>query len=165
MSMKEILEKNDKVKPIGMYNGTPVVSFEDQVAMAEYDLSSNIGLSPRTMNANGTIARSRTKSLAVSPSYYYMNRYKVARGKLLVVVDYRAIKEQDTNRVYRKQIPAYQFARDKDTNQLVLEKVVQISDAEFVADFTSTLDYEAMSELKPMIEEFGVEIQKDSMPI
>lgn len=166
VSMTEIINKANKVKPIATQNGIPVVSFEDQMNLAQADLfEGTVGLGIREMNADGTFARSRATNVAVRPNAYFLNRYKVARGKLYVVTDYRAITEQATNAIYRKQIPAFQFARDKETNELVFEKVVQISDAEFVADYTNTLDREAMEEILPLIMDVGSDIQADSMPI
>lgn len=168
MSMREVLEKADNVKPFASSNGIPVVTFDEQVALAEAAIYEQKPLPVQTLNADGTIARSRYTNVASTTKGYYINRYKAGRGKITVVTDYRAIQGQKSGVVYAKQIVGYVITREKTDDgkgALKLEEVVQISDAEFVADFTKTLNREAMEEILPLIYDVGDEHESDALPI
>lgn len=163
--LREVLEKTQNVKPITENNGVKVVSFEQQRDLAQADILQNPGLGTVKMNPDGSIARTPTRFSAVNPGSFYINRYKKVKGSLYIVTDYRAIKGQDEGRVYIKRIPAFVISRDKESGDLYLEKLVTVSDDEFIADFTESLSNELMKEIKPLLET-GVEVTKtDSMPI
>ena len=168
-SMTEIIEKSKKVKPIGQRNGINIVSFEEQVAAAQADIMNRTDMGIVKMNQDGTVAQTPTRYAAVNMDSYYINRYKLVKGrgngkdKMLIVTDYRAITEQASGRVYAKQIPAYLIGRN-DAGELELEKTVTVSDAEFVAEFTHTLKREAMAEILPLLTA-GVDVTKDDISI
>ena len=163
MSLIDVLKEAESVQPIDTINGMKIVPFEHVPALAQAALVNNEDLGGRTMNLNGTVARSRCLFAAVNVDNLYINRYKVNKGKLYVITDYRAIKDQSSGRVYAKQIPAYVFVR-KD-GEMVLEKMDIVSDTEFVSDYTNRLSNEAMQKLMPLLVNSGDIKTADDLPI
>lgn len=149
MNILDSLKRAEEVKPLYEQNGVKVVTFEDQRAVAQAEIINDVDLGNRTVNPDGTIARSRTKYAAINTDHLYLNRFKKVGAKLFVVTDYRAIKEQSTGRIYKKQIQAAVFTRGDDG--LKKEKNVLIEDKDFVSDFTKTLTPEAMAQLIPLM--------------
>lgn len=150
MSILQALQDAERVRPIARKNGLDIVTFEDQRVLAQKAILENQDLGNRTVNEKGFPTRSLTPTAAVNPEHLFINRYRVVGDTIQVVTDYRAIKEQDTGRVYLKVIPAYTIERDKN-KKLVLGKTVMISDAEFIGEFTNTLDNESMRLVLPLI--------------
>ena len=162
--LKELIDKVDKVQPLGEINGKKVVSIEDQRDMALLEhMTGSTKLGTVQFNPDGSVAGVASESVAINPDVYYINRYKRVKDSLYVVTDYRAIQEQPTGRVYAKMIPAYVIKRN-DKGSLVLEKVVTVSDTEFVGDFTRILNREAMAQIKPLIDA-GVGVTSDDLAI
>lgn len=164
MSMRDILQAAEKVEPIAQRNGVKVVSFDDSTVMAQADLTNGVDLGNRIVNPDGTIARSRAPYAAVNLENFYANRYRKIGKVLRVVVDYRAIKEQASGRVYLKQIPCYEIARDEKSGELELKKVCTISDTEFIGDYTHKLNREAMAQILPLITG-GIDVTADDISI
>lgn len=148
--LREVLDKTKDIKPVDERNGVQIVTFEQQRDLAQLDVLENRDLGTIQMNPDGTVARTPVKFAAVNLDNYYINRTKRVKDRLYVVVDYRVIREQDTGNVSLKQIPAYVIKRGEN-KELVLDKVVTVSDAEFVADFTYILNREAMAQVLPLI--------------
>ena len=163
INLKEAIEKTEKIKPVAIQNGVPIVSFEEQRDLAVLEKMTSPGMGDLAFNPDGSIARTPVKAAAVNLDNYYINRYKKVKNTLLVVTDYRAIKEQSTGSVYLKQIPAYVIARDGE-GELYLSSVVNVSDNEFIADFTHTLNREAMSQIMPLLIN-GVGVTADDLMI
>lgn len=163
--LREVLDKTKDVKPIGERNGIQIVSFEEQRDLAQLDKLENKDRDLNTiqMNPNGTVARTPVKFAAVNVDNFYINRYKRVKDSIYVVTDYRAIMEQQTGGVYAKQLAAYVIKRDGDKN-LILDKVVTVSDTEFIADFTHTLNREAMAQIMPLLVS-GVGVTTDDLGI
>ena len=163
INLKEAIEKTENIKPVSVENGVPIVSFEEQRDLAVLEKMTNPGMGDLSFNPDGSIARTPVKAAAVNLDNYYINRYKKVKNTLLVVTDYRAIREQSSGSVYLKQIPAYTIARDGD-GELCLLSVVNVSDNEFITDFTHTLNREAMSQIMPLIVN-GVGVTADGLTI
>lgn len=163
MSLVDVLKEAEQVKPIDTINGMKIVPFETVPALAQAALVNDEDLGGRTMNLNGTVARSRCLFAAVNVDNLYINRYKMSKGKLYVITDYRAIKDQSSGRIYAKQIPAYVFGRKE--GELVLEKMDIVSDVEFVSDFTQKLSNEAMQKLMPLLVNSADIKTADDLPI
>lgn len=163
MSLIDVLKEAENVKPIDTINGMKIVPFESVPALAQAAIVNDEDLGGRTMNLNGTVARSKCLFAAVNVDNLYINRYKVVKGKLYVITDYRAIKDQASGRVYAKQIPAYVFVR-KD-GEMVLEKMDIVSDTEFVSDYTNKLSNEAMQKLMPLLVNSADIKTADELPI
>ena len=167
--MKELYEKVDNVKPLAEKDGEVWVSFEDAAILNSYNADEpKTGM--QTRNPDGSLASTGKRVHAVNPDYFFANRYKV-KGKKMYIVSghtsegYRCIKEQETGRVFLKTIPAYVVARDPDGN-LFVEKMVVISDSEFVGDFTDKLPNHLFAEILPLITSYGkVGATATEMPI
>ena len=172
----ETLTAASEVKPYAEVNGVKVVSFEDAATLANaegYEPTPDTGL--RTMNPDGSLARSRKLTSAINKDTYFDNRYKL-KGKIgsreMWVVDafeplgYRAIKEQATGQVFMKNIPCHVFVRDDETKELRIDRVEMVSDSEFVSDFTNKLSIENMVEIRKLIAEYGSDLTAtETMPI
>lgn len=163
INLKEAIEKTENIKPVAVENGIPIVSFEEQRDMAVLEKMTSPGIGEMQFNPDGSVARTPVKAAAVNLDNYYINRYKKVKNTLLVVTDYRAIKEQSTGAIYVKQVPAYTIARDGEGN-LYLASVVNVSDSEFIADFTHTLNREAMQQIMPLLVN-GVGVTADDLMI
>lgn len=163
-NLRELLEKTERIKPIGEFDGKQLVSIEDQRDMAELEFrTGKETLDTVQYTPEHTVARTPGKVVSVSPDRYFLNRFKKVKDALYVVRDYRAITEQSTGQVYLKAVPVYVIKRDE-TKKLVLDKVTTVSDVEFVADFTDELDREAMAMILPLIDT-GVGVTKTNLPI
>lgn len=170
MGMRETFENFEKVKPIAEKNGTKIVSYEDAKTLSDmemYERTPDTG--DRTFNPDGSLARTRVLTAAINPDKRFNNRYrikgKIGDRKMQVVVDYRALKEQSSGQIYLKNIPCYEIGRDENGN-LKLEKVITVSDTEFISDFTDKLSVDVMAQVAPLIEEHGADISTtNAMPI
>lgn len=165
--MTDILYAAENIKPIAEKNGEKIVSFEDAAVLANaegFDPTPDTGT--RTYNADGTLARTRQRNPAINEDSYFENRYKTnSKKELMVVTDFRAIREQHLGRVYSKVIPCYVFTRDKDTGKLRLDKTTTISDTEFISGYTKKLSIGAMKEVLPLIDNAPTVASGDEMPI
>ena len=164
-SVTEIIESAKKVEPIAEKDGKKIVTFEDATAIANME-----GVEPtpqtgmRTYNPDGTLAKINKPTAAINPANYFANRYYMTQKRLKVVIDWRAIQEQPSGQIYLSNIPAYVFMRD-DKDNLFIEKIETISDAEFVAKYTDMLNENAMKQIAPLIANFGSEITASELPI
>lgn len=165
MGVQEILDAAKRVEPIAEKDGKKIVTFEDAVALANME-----GLEPtpktgmRTYNPDGSLAGIRTRTAAINPANYFANRYYMTQKRLKVIVDWRAIHEQASGQIYMKNLPAYVFMRD-DKGELFIEKIETVSDAEFIAKYTDSLNDEAMKQIAPLIANYGSDVQSTDLPI
>lgn len=168
-SMGEILEQRDSIKPIAERNGMKIVTYDEitSVAIAE-QIESQIDMGDRTMNPDGSVAKTRTKFAAVNPDNLFINRFRVLHtddgDKMEIVVDYRAIKEQDRGRIYVQRVPSYIIARNG-KGKLFVEKMTTVSDVEFVGEFTHKLNNNAMKEILPLLATHGANISTEGIVI
>ena len=168
--MRSLYEKADKIVPMAEKDGQVYCSFEDASILNSVNAEEPQGTGMQTRNPDGSIASTGKRVHAINPDYFFSNRYKVKGKKLHVVsghepTGYRCIKEQRSGHVFVKTIPCYVIARN-DKGDLVLEKVITISDTEFISDFTNTLDHKSMAEILPLITAYGNSgITADAMPI
>lgn len=168
--MRELYEKADNIVPLAEKDGKKYVTFEDAAVLNSVNAEEPKGTGLQTRNKDGSIASTGKTVHAINPNYFFLNRYKVKGKKLHVVsghepTGYRCIREQSSGRTFVKNIPCYVFARDADTKEIVLEKVITVSESEFIAEFTNTLDNKSMAELLPLITEHGNDMTADAMPI
>lgn len=173
-SMRDALEGNVK-EMLTNPNGTPLVTYEEQRKLGQkginehWDdkrLGADMGI--RKMNPDGTIAKSWHTSAAMNMDRYLDNRYRVKEGAMEIITaqtpdGYRAIKEQSSGRVFSKLLPALSFKRSG--NELVYDKTVMVSDADFISEFTHKLNKEAMKEVLRKIPSGGVSIPEGNLPI
>lgn len=160
----------EQVEVLGERDGVKLVSFADAqtlntaeiIAQREYGKRDT---GDRTLNPDGSPARSRCKAAVVNVDALFDNRYRRIKGnKLEIVTDYRAIREQSRGQIYAKQIPCYVVSRDAEGN-LKLDKTETVSDTDFIADFTHKLSKESMVEVLPLISDGGTEVTTDEIPI
>lgn len=172
--MRELYEKEDKVKKFAEKDGAVYVSFEDAAVLNSLNAYDPKGTGIQLRNRDGSLASTGKTVHAVNPDYFFLNRYKVkgtgASRRMLVVsghepTGWRCITEQQKGKIFIKTIPCYVFYRDAESKELVLEKVATVSDSEFISDFTNTLDNKSMAEILPLITEKGNDVTASSMPI
>ena len=171
MGVQEILESANRVEPIAIKDGRKIVTFEDAAALANKEgIEPTPSTGQRTYNPDGTLARTNKKTAAINPANYFANRFKATTKRLKVVVDFRAIQEQSKGEIYIRNIPAYVFERKakaegEEKGELYLVGVENISDTEFISDYTGTLNVDAMMQIAPLIANFGSDITASEMPI
>lgn len=162
----EILKKADEVETITEINGRKIMSFDDQMSLAtkrnmESMMNGTDDLGGIKWNPNGTLARTKGNVASVNLENFYMNRFKKVKNKYYVVTDKRAIKGQQESKVPYAHVPAYIIADNE--GKVVCEKMVTISDRDFLADFTHTLDHASMKVVLNAISEMGVESETESL--
>lgn len=171
--MRELFEKADAVKPLAEKDGQVFVTFEDAATLNSVNSYDPQGTGMKTYNPDGTLASTGKTVHALNPDFFYMNRYRLKGkpgSKELQVVSahtvegFRCIKEQSSGRVFTKTVPCYVIVRNEG-GELKLDRVITVSDSEFISDFTNTLDRKSMAEILPLIVEHGAEITADTMPI
>lgn len=166
--LKELYEKVDNVKPLAEKDGKRVVTFEDAAIINSYE-ADEPRIGTQTRNPDGSLASTGKTVHAVNPNYFFLNRYKVKGKKLHLVsghtpAGYRCIREQASGRVFLKSIPVYIIVRNGD-GKLEVEKATTVSDAEFISEFTNTLNNASMAEVLPLIAKYGSDVTADEMPI
>lgn len=171
--MLAMLEEEKEIRDkriIAEKEGSVYVDFHDAAVLNSAEAYEPEGANVRNYNPDGSIASTGKRIHAMNPNFYFANRYRVKSKKLYVVSGhtpdgFRVIQEQASGRCFIKSIPCAVIARDADTKELVLEKMTNISDTEFVSDFKNTLDNKTMAEILPLIVNNGAEMTADAMPI
>lgn len=175
MERKEMLELLEKEKDImenriiAEKDGAVFVTFEDAAILNSVNAFDPKGTGMVTRNPDGSVASTGKRVHALNPDFFYLNRYKVKAKKLYVVSGhtpdgYLCIRAQAKGVLPIKTIPCYVLSRDAE-GALVFEKVITITDSEFISDFTSSLGRKAMSEVLPLIAERSSDVSSDEMPI
>lgn len=170
-SVVEILQAKDP-KPIGTINGRPVYGFQDGKLVANKALAlekngeKKIEYGDRPVNRDGqTYKHTESVALCINPELYYLNRYRKIKqnGKTIyeIVIDYRAIKEQASGKVYTNSILVYQLGQEKGELELLGTKM--IDDIEFMNEFKSHLSVEAMQKVADVLREKPIEQEGDSL--
>lgn len=150
MSLREILDRAERVKPVAEINGKKIMSYEDLRDISTAEINEGGKINIVEFNPDGTPRNSMTRNVATNLEHFYINRFKTVDKEMFIVRDYRAISEQSTGRVYAKRIPCYVVKRNE-KGKLYLDRMVTVSDDEFIADFTHILDHKSMSEVLPLL--------------
>lgn len=162
MGILEILENAKDAQPIGEINGKKAYSFRDYMDVTTASLYNKETLDLTRYNPDGSPAATPAPNVAVNVETTFMNRFRVREDRLDVVTDYWAIKEQSSGKIPYKQIPCYVIKRDG--KNLKLEKMINVSDREFLEEFTGQLDRDAMELIQPLlVNNSGIE--KEKLPI
>ena len=171
MGMKEVIEsEKGKVKPIAERNGVKIVDYADAKELSDLEMyAPTPDTGDRTFNPDGSLARTRTLHLAINPERRFNNRYrlkgKLGERKMQIVVDYRALQEQASGRVYLANIPCYEISKGSD-GEFKLDRIITVSDSEFISEFTDKLSVELMMKIAPLLEDGASEISETKvMPI
>lgn len=150
MSLREILDRAERVKPVAEINGKKIMSYEDLRDISTAEINEGGKINIVEFNPDGTPRNSMTRNVATNLEHFYINRFKTVDKEMFIVRDYRAISEQSTGRVYAKRIPCYVVKRNE-KGKLYLDRMVTVSDDEFIAEFTHILDHKSMSEVLPLL--------------
>lgn len=173
----DVLDAAREVEPIAERNGTKIVSYEDYVTLAsEAGIKEKNGertdTGDRTINPDGqTIGRSRTPFTAVNENKIFDNRYRL-KGKMgdremQVVIDERIMNDLQNGRELcaKKQVPCYCIKKNEE-GVYYLDRMIMVSDVEFMAEFTEKLNPTLAKELWMLFESAGADVPTaDTMPI
>lgn len=167
----DAIDRAKEVKPIAIKNGTKIVDAKDAQAAIQGELvDPTPDLGQRTLNRDGSIARSRTIVSQISLARLYDNRYKYTGTKgagnneiwVVPAIDpkgFRAV-------IYGledKDIPVYRVTRDKDTNEFILAGKTTVDYQKFHSDFTHKLSQESMAKILPLLTEENDVITNDDI--
>lgn len=166
-TMRDILEE-EKVKPLTNVNGTPLISYKEQMEAAVEGIKERVDFGVPTLNPDGTVAKSSYHSAAINENIFYDNRFRIVDGEMQIVTaqtpdGYRAIKDQANGRCFTKLIPAHVMKREG--GKLVLDRNIQVSDTDFVSYFTHILDKGPMREVLEAIQKGTKSTIKEKLPI
>lgn len=162
----ETLKRADAVQPIAEKDGMKIVSFEDAVLLSQAEIIENapdVGI--RHLNPDGTLARSKVTVAAVNEDAMYDNRFRrMGQKKMIqIVVDKRAIRDQKTGKIYTARVPAYQIVREN--GRLKVDRIITVSDDEFVGEFVERAGKKDMVEILPLIDRAETDISVTSIGI
>lgn len=175
--MLNMLEEEKEIRDnriIAEKDGAVYVTFHDASVLNNVNSLDPQGTGMQQRNADGSIASTGKTVHAVNPDFFFMNRYRLrqfGQKKKLYIVSghtpsgFRLIQEQATGHCFMKTIPVAVVSRDAETKELVFEKMDTVTESEFIAEFTKTLDNKSMAEILPLIVEQGTVITADEMPI
>lgn len=170
MNARELLQKADEVNVYAEEHGSRLVSFEDAAILGAADsIEGKIDTGMRKLNPDGTLARSKARTVAINLEAYTNNRFRTKRAKdgkeLQIVIDYRAIVDLQMGRtIYTSKVPVHVIIRDEAGN-LKYVKTITVSDSEFVSEFTNKLGVNEMLEILPLLNNAGNEVSESEMPI
>lgn len=175
--MLAMLEEEREIRDNRIYaekDGKVYVNFHDAAVLNSANAYEPEGTGLRSYNPDGSLASTGKTVHAMNPDFYFLNRYKLKRpnnrDQIWVVSGhtpegFRCIREQASGRCFINAIPVAIITRDKETKELVLEKMTTITAAEFISDYTKTLDNKSMAEILPLIVNHGTDMTADTMPI
>ena len=167
-SILNILKMAEAVDPIVERNGMKIVNYEDaNILAAEEMIEGRDEMGIPTMNPDGTVARCNARFAAVNEDSFYENRFRVIKDgkeqKVQIVVDRRAIRDQSTGKIYTARVPAYQIKRED--GRLKVEKILTVSDNEFIGEFVEKAGRKDMVEIMPLLDNAGLDISVTSIGI
>lgn len=171
MNIREIIENADKVEPIAVKNGTKVVAPSDaRDLLIEELLNPTPDIGQRTLNPNGTIARSRTVVSQLSPAFLYDNRYKIQGVKGAGYNELWLIPAASTKgfraiiqHMEDKEIPVYRISKDKDSGEYILVGKTTVDYQKYHSEFTNKLDEESMKKIMPLFIKEDEDISSESI--
>lgn len=163
MEMQRLLDGAKDAKPVAEFDGLKAYTFEDYVNVTSVEQMNNTELGLTKFNPDGSPAKTPTKYVAVNVENFFINRYRQVKKTIQVVIDYWCITEQVNGKIPLKQIPCYVISRNED-GKLQLDKIITVSDEEFLSSFKNSLDRESMEQILPLLKEAPA-ITKDKLAI
>lgn len=149
--LNQILTDTQAV-PFAEINGRKVYSFSDaqkvnQRRLAEEKVTGRADLSVADMQSDNIHVKStnRNNPIAVDPERYFMNRYRISekengKPQLEVVLDKRAIKGQQTNKVYSTSVNVYILSPNgRGGKGLAVTGETIVNNVEFVNEFKKSI--------------------------
>lgn len=175
--LQEVMDAAREVTPIAERNGTKILNYQDYATLAsqrniEEKNGELVDTGDRTINPDGTIGKSRTPFTAVNESKVFDNRYRI-KGKIgpdremQVVIDERIMNDLQNGRELcaKKQVPCYCIKKNEE-GVYYLDRMIMVSDVEFMAEFTEKLNPTLAKELWMLFESAGADVPTaDTMPI
>jgi len=167
--LKKIITDAENVEPIADFYGIKITTYEDGAKLRKADAidDEEPSISNRLMNPDGTVARSAIKYASVNPKKMFDNRVRrIERDGaqiLQIVVDKRAIREQNTGSIYLKTIPVYEIARKG--KELTVCGITNVVDTEFMSEFSGKINQEGMCKILPLIDNYGVDLTSEELGI
>lgn len=137
-SLKEVKEST---MPVGYIANKPAYTMADYVEIEKTDAEAELQGSPISnrvrlseFDSYGNLKRVPRDKYVVMENIEFLNRVRVNEDKTVsVVIDWRAINDHRSGRIYTTTLPAYRIGL-KDGELQVL-KAENISDTEFIANF------------------------------
>lgn len=171
MNIRDVISNAEKVEPIAVKGGTKIVAPSDARDLLIEELidpTPDIGL--RTMNPDGSIAKSRTLVSQLDPAYLYDNRYKIQGVKgagynelwlisAASVKGFRTIVQQMED----KEIPVFRISKDRETGEYILVGKTTVDYQKYHSEFTNKLDEESMKKIMPLFIDEDENISAESI--
>lgn len=127
----------------------------------EQRIEKKVDVANRELQPDGIhYKRSRATHLAIDPTKHFNNRFcKLGEGHYSVVVDTRAIGEQDSGQVYTNNIVAYEVKKPEDKRKKGLEHVAtkNIGADVFINEYRSRFDVNSIKKVLDCIETQSVQ--------
>lgn len=176
--MEDIINEASSVNPIMYAGGKPVYTFEDAVKMnkkysMERKISGKSDAGVTEYNNDGiTVKRTNAKHVAVDLEAMMQNRYrnvKIERdgnelNAVEVVVDLRAILEQEKGTTYTDNINTFIIAKPGRKIEVMEQGIV--SSREFVNEFKRKFDVQSAMLINEVISKFDVkEVAEDKLKL
>lgn len=164
--------KRKEILPEYQRAGKPVYSLRNYADITDLDAevmlnggSINLAEKVPMIGRTGNLLRTPRTSYAVNLDIAFDNRVKVAyqevaKGKTekvyTFVVDQRALMEQKTGHIYANYIVGFVIGKSEDGTPEV-RGTVHITEDEFVNEFDTSFDVQAMEEVMELINKYRVE--------
>lgn len=174
MGILEQIVDETSVKPIVKIHGLSAYSFKDDRKLAKKELAEEkitgkqIEFGNREQTPDGMgYTHTQSKHYAVNPDILFANRYRRVTDKnkrvyYEVVIDYRAIQEQGSGKIYSPLISAYVIGKDEKGNYQILGQK-KVKDEEFINDFRRHLGHKEMAIILTLVGSYGDESTGDSL--
>ena len=174
MSILEDLSKaKKKAKPYAVVGGREVYDYDSLEKKVEIDQAEakvgggqvDLGEMKPTKDGWGYTDMGNSFS-AIPQDILFINRYKKENDAYLIVTDYRAIKEQSSGQIYASSVQALVIKNKgtKGEEEMYLESIRNVSDTEFINDFTGELSNISMAKVFEAIDKDKVkEVSKDEI--
>lgn len=162
---KIIKNEGSKITPVMTVGGAPVYTFEDAQRLNEIELTERKltgrkpDLTERQVTPDGmTYTTTGKRNTAINLEVFLNNRYrKVEEGDgkeqsvyYDVVIDNRAINEQESGLIYSNSVTAYRIGQGK-KGELELLSVLVVKDDEFINDFKNRLNNQSSMKVHELI--------------
>lgn len=168
--------KRSKITPEYVRSGKPVYTLRKYAEITDLDAEvlinggeMNVAQKVPTIGASGNMLRTPRTSYAVNVDVAFDNRVKVATETLedgstekvyTFVVDQRALMEQSSGHIYANYVVGYVVGKSADGGKKPkpeVRGVIHIKEDEFINDFDTTFDTQAMEDIMDIINKYKLE--------
>lgn len=167
-------EKRKTIQPEYTRAGKPVYTLRKYADLTDLDAEvlinggvENVAQKIPIVGRSGNMLRTPRTSYAVNVDVAFDNRVKVSTQKgeegkdekvYTFVVDQRALMEQSSGHIYANFIVGYVIGKGKGRGaKAEVRGIVHVKEDEFLNDFDTTFDTEAMEEIMDIINKYRVE--------